>query len=276
MGQVLRGNPGAVVPHHNLGIQGIFLGGNPDFSSGWGVLHAVFQHIPQRLAGPFHIPIKVPLGFCIKGNVPQLHGHQEGFRCLVNQGFQRNFLLLQLHHARIQLGHFQKHRYQPVNPLKQAPQFPKKLGFPLGRLVLLPQKLHQKVNGGKGRSYLVGDVRQGVCQVDFFFQEALVLLPEADGHFLNLAFQNSQLPFLAAVQKNLRTAMENPVNLLPHGTNPAVTPGGSAQENAIKEDGKKQQANRRIQVPPIPGKAAAKDCQSRHDPASQAHIGISQ
>ena len=43
--------------------------------------------------------------------------------------------------------------------------------------------------------------------MDFFFQEAMVLLPEADGHFLNLAFQDSQFSLLAAVQEDFGAAM---------------------------------------------------------------------
>lgn len=63
----------------------------------------------------------------------------------------------------------------------------------VGGQILPAEQVGHHQHGGQRRLQLVGDVRQGIGQLQLFRLQLVVVFPQHDGDFVNLAFQDAQL-----------------------------------------------------------------------------------
>lgn len=100
---------------------------------------------------------------------------------------------LHLNNSRVQAGHFQQGGYQPLDPLELNADVAGKFLPLFGGQILPAEQIGHHQHGGQRGLQLMGNVRQGIGQLQLFRLQPIVVFSQHDGHLVNFAFQNAQL-----------------------------------------------------------------------------------
>lgn len=138
----------------------------------------------------------------------QLHGDLERTERGVDKASHVDPFALENHDARVQPGQFEQGGEQPVHLRKQLLRFPQQR-LASARVRLVRQQGEHQVQGCERGTELVGDVRQRIGKVRLLLLQRVVLLPEPQRHFRDLALQDRQLALV-------RSADEDPVGMVEH------------------------------------------------------------
>ena len=225
MRQILGRDARARVRHENPERHGVLKGAHAHDAAGGRVLHAVLQHVAERLGRPGGVACE---------RRTRLHARLHGHAAQVERAFERSQRLahepLRVHGRRlhadgagVDLRQLEERRHEPAHALDKALQFAqgaKALGVVARRL----DGCDGQPDGRERRAYLMGHVCQRVGERLLLPSQALVGARKRRRHLRQLVFEDGQVPFAAIREVDAPPSVQDLVHLLGQPRDLAMPP----------------------------------------------------